>query len=112
RDMHTAKIAIQASLTGHTVFATLHTKNTIGAIYRLLDLDISLLNIEQVLRAVVTQQLVRVYCPYCEEECNIHCNRRKRLGIFEILEKGDLEKVFQEIQGKKVTHQYPTLQNI
>lgn len=111
RDAKTAKIAIQAALTGHTILATLHTRNTLGAIYRLLDLGVSLVDLEQVLKAVVSQRLVMTACPFCEGPCEIYCNRRKRLAIYEILQGKHLEVGFQEANGKMVTHTFPTLSN-
>ena len=73
RDGETAKIAVQAALTGHLVFSTLHTNNAIGAVTRLLDIGIEPFLLAATLRGVVAQRLVRTICPYCEsgcEECN------------------------------------------
>ncbi len=111
RDAQTAKIAVQAALTGHTVLATLHTKDTLGAIYRLIELGISLVDLEQVLRAVVSQRLVKVTCPFCQQSCKVYCNRRKRLAVYEILQDEHLEKGLQEANGAKVTHTFPSLEN-
>ncbi|OLC75954.1 MAG: hypothetical protein AUH72_19720 [Acidobacteria bacterium 13_1_40CM_4_65_8] len=65
RDLETARIAMQASLTGHLVFATLHTNDAIGAITRLLDMEIPPYLIASSLIGVLGQRLVRLLCPLC-----------------------------------------------
>jgi general secretion pathway protein E len=67
RDRETADIAIQASLTGHLVFATLHTNSAIGAVTRLLDMGIPGFLIASSLLAVSAQRLVRRLCPACKQ---------------------------------------------
>jgi general secretion pathway protein E len=66
RDLETARIAMQASLTGHLVFATLHTNDAVGAITRLIDMEIPPYLIASSLTAVLAQRLVRVLCPVCK----------------------------------------------
>jgi len=68
RDLETAEIAVQASLTGHLVFSTLHTNDAPSAIARLLDLGIEPFLITATLEAIVAQRLVRTICPRCKEE--------------------------------------------
>ena len=70
RDGETAKIAVQAALTGHLVFSTLHTNNAIGAVTRLLDIGIEPFLLAAALRGVVAQRLVRTICPYCKGGCD------------------------------------------
>ena len=65
RDRETAQIAIQASLTGHLVFSTLHTNSAAGALTRLLDMGIDGYLIGATIRAVVAQRLVRKLCRHC-----------------------------------------------
>ncbi len=65
RDRETAEIAINASLTGHLVFSTLHTNDAPGAITRLSDLGVKSFLVASSLRAVVAQRLVRRVCPEC-----------------------------------------------
>jgi type IV pilus assembly protein PilB len=115
RDNETAEIAIQASLTGHLVFSTLHTNDAPSAITRLVDIGVPPFLVASSLIAIMAQRLVRVVCPKCKEPdtpaaheikgsgltpeqlkhatfmrgrgCN-HCNHtgyRGRLGIFEML---------------------------
>ncbi len=66
RDVETAEIAIQAALTGHLVFSTLHTNDAAGAITRLVDMGIEPFLVASVIRAIVAQRLVRVICPECK----------------------------------------------
>ncbi|GAB5562135.1 MAG: ATPase, T2SS/T4P/T4SS family [Synoicihabitans sp.] len=65
RDRETAEIAINASLTGHLVFSTLHTNDAPGAVTRLTDLGVKSFLVASSLRAVVAQRLVRRICPEC-----------------------------------------------
>ena len=67
RDLDTAQIAGQASLTGHLVLSTLHTNSAIGAITRLRDMGVESFLLSSSLLAVVGQRLVRVLCPHCKE---------------------------------------------
>lgn len=68
RDAETAEIAVQAAMTGHLVFATLHTNDAIGAIPRLLDLGIPEYLVAATLEGVLAQRLVRRICPVCRTE--------------------------------------------
>lgn len=65
RDRQTAGIAIEAALTGHKVFATFHTEDSIGSLIRLLDMDIETFLISSTVVCVVAQRLVRRICPDC-----------------------------------------------
>jgi len=65
RDKETAQIAIQASLTGHLVLSTLHTNDSLGAIPRLISLEVDPKLIPSALRLVIAQRLIRKVCPYC-----------------------------------------------
>jgi type IV pilus assembly protein PilB len=65
RDLETAQIAIQASLTGHLVFTTLHTNDAPGAITRLIDMGVEPFLISATLEAVLGQRLLRSICPNC-----------------------------------------------
>jgi type IV pilus assembly protein PilB len=66
RDAETAQVAVEASLTGHTVFATVHTNDAPSAITRLVDLGLEPFLITATLEAVVAQRLVRRVCPGCK----------------------------------------------
>ncbi|MCX6968050.1 MAG: GspE/PulE family protein, partial [Verrucomicrobia bacterium] len=67
RDRETAQIAVQASLTGHMVFSTLHTNDAPGALTRLVDMGVEPYLVASSLEAVMAQRLVRVLCPTCKE---------------------------------------------
>src|SRR5699024_3528545 len=67
RDLETAEIAIQASLTGHLVFSTLHTNTAVGAITRLRDMGIEPFLLSSTLNGVLAQRLVRTLCPDCRK---------------------------------------------
>jgi general secretion pathway protein E len=70
RDEETAVMAIQASLTGHLVFSTLHTNDAAGAVTRLLDLGIEPYLVSSSLVAALAQRLVRRICPHCRTEAD------------------------------------------
>ena len=65
RDPETARIAVQAALTGHMVISTLHTNSALASIGRLLDLEVEGYLLADVLRGLVAQRLVRKLCPHC-----------------------------------------------
>lgn len=89
RDAETAHIAIRASLTGHLVLTTMHTRDAKGAIHRLVEFGINEIEIEQTLIAVTAQRLVELVCPYCGGKCKPQCyrleNRMKRATVFEMI---------------------------
>ncbi|MEK7467622.1 MAG: GspE/PulE family protein [Planctomycetota bacterium] len=67
RDQETAEIAIQAALTGHLVFSTLHTNDAPGALTRLLDMGVKPFLVASSVQAIMGQRLVRRLCPHCKE---------------------------------------------
>ena len=102
RDFETAQIAIQASLTGHLVLATLHTNDSPSAVTRLIDMGVEPFLLASSLLGVLAQRLVRKLCPQCSRPaadgpgrvadgcaaCN-HTGYRGRTGVFELLEADD-----------------------
>jgi type II secretory ATPase GspE/PulE/Tfp pilus assembly ATPase PilB-like protein len=68
RDAETAQLAIQAALTGHLVFSTIHTNNSIGVVTRLLDMGIDPYLIAPTLNLAIAQRLVRTIAPNCSSE--------------------------------------------
>jgi len=70
RDHETAAIGIEASLTGHLVFSTLHTNSAPETITRLLDMEIDPFNFADALLGIMAQRLIRVLCPKCKEGYN------------------------------------------
>jgi len=88
RDLETAQIAVQASLTGHLVLATLHTNDAAGAVTRLIDMGIEPFLLSSSLLGVMAQRLVRRICPQCNAQgCTAcgHTGYRGRTGIYELL---------------------------
>jgi type IV pilus assembly protein PilB len=67
RDMEVAEVAIQAALTGHLVFSTLHTNDAPGAITRLIDMGVKPFLVASSIQAVLAQRLIRVLCPKCKQ---------------------------------------------
>ena len=67
RDQETASVAVEASLTGHTVFSTVHTNDAPSTVTRMIDMGIAPFLISATLEAVVAQRLVRTICPDCRE---------------------------------------------
>jgi len=67
RDLETAQIAVQASLTGHLVLATLHTNDAVSAVNRLIDMGVEPFLLASSLLGVLAQRLVRRLCPHCKQ---------------------------------------------
>ncbi len=67
RDLETAEIAVQSSLTGHLVLSTLHTNSAVGAVTRLRDMGVEPFLLSSTLLGVLAQRLVRRLCPYCKK---------------------------------------------
>lgn len=86
RDVETAKIAIQASNTGHQVFSTLHTNSAASSIMRLVEMGIEPFWISSTLNAVVNQRLVRRICPECKKAYHLPTDSQFR----KVLENGDI----------------------
>ena len=96
RDLETAQIAVQASLTGHLVLATLHTNDSAAAVTRLLDMGIEPFLLSSSLLGVIAQRLVRKLCEHCKrhdgefwqavgcDKC-AHTGYQGRVGVYELL---------------------------
>ncbi len=94
RDEETAQIAVEAALTGHMVFSTLHTNDSPSTITRLVDMGIQPFMISATVRAVISQRLLRRICPECKEEL---------AEVDEtLLNEFDLTK--KDVEGKKFYH--------
>jgi type IV pilus assembly protein PilB len=91
RDQETAEIAIQAALTGHLVFSTLHTNDAPSALTRLVDIGVKPFLVSSSVQAVMAQRLIRVLCPACKEPYEPDETELRAVG----LNREDLE-------GKKV----------
>jgi general secretion pathway protein E len=83
RDLETAEIAIQASLTGHLVFSTLHTNDAPSALTRLVDMGIEPYLLSSSVVGVVAQRLVRLICPHCKEVYDAPSAELQELGLHE-----------------------------
>jgi general secretion pathway protein E len=81
RDIETARMAIQSSLTGHLVFSTLHTNDSAGAVSRLLDLGVEPYLVSSSLIAIIAQRLVRKVCPNCKEPMEPSLRDLRALGL-------------------------------
>ena len=81
RDLETAQIAIQASLTGHLVLSTLHTNSAIGAITRLDDMGVEPFLLASSLSGVLAQRLVRLLCPHCKKAQLAHGRECELLNV-------------------------------
>jgi len=89
RDSETARVAIQAALTGHLVLATLHTNDAPSALTRLRDIGIEPYLIASTVRGILAQRLVRLICSKCQGKGCSHCfetGYRGRTGIYELIE--------------------------
>lgn len=94
RDGETAGLAVQAALTGHLVFATLHTNNAATCLPRLLDMDIEPFLIASTVRVVVGQRLVRRLCVDCREEITPDAPTLKQLDeIFSVGDAGVMKRI-------------------
>lgn len=82
RDAETAEISMNAALTGHMVFSTLHTNDAIGAIPRLIDLGSKPQIIGPALSLVIAQRLGRILCPHCKENMEIDKKTREKIRAF------------------------------
>ncbi|MDH3688956.1 MAG: type II secretion system ATPase GspE [Gammaproteobacteria bacterium] len=81
RDLETAEIAVQASLTGHMVLSTLHTNTAIGAVTRLVDMGVEAFLISSSLIGVLAQRLVRKLCPQCKQDVVPEGRQRELLRL-------------------------------
>jgi general secretion pathway protein E len=101
RDEETARMAVQASLTGHLVLSTLHTNDAASAVARLLDLSVEPFLVSSSLAAVLAQRLVRKVHPACRGEGCAECMQtgyKGRQGVFELLV---LDGPIREMVGKR-----------
>ncbi|MDD2478650.1 MAG: ATPase, T2SS/T4P/T4SS family [Victivallaceae bacterium] len=81
RDLETAEISINAALTGHLVFSTLHTNDAPGAVSRMVDMGVKCFMIASSLRAVMAQRLVRRLCKFCKEDYTLNERELRLLGL-------------------------------
>jgi general secretion pathway protein E len=94
RDIETARMAIQSSLTGHLVFSTVHTNDAAGAVSRLLDLGVEPYLVSSSLIAIMAQRLVRRICPDCREEYEPSERELRELGMMSIATGADKKQFY------------------
>lgn len=82
RDDETARVAMQAAMTGHLVFSTMHTKDTMGAVFRLLDLGVERHLVANASDLILAQRLVRVLCENCKRPQKVTPTQATKLGRF------------------------------
>jgi general secretion pathway protein E len=83
RDLETAEIAVQASLTGHLVLSTLHTNTAVGSVTRLRDMGVEPFLLASSLIGLLAQRLVRLLCPDCKQPYEADASERRALGVDE-----------------------------
>lgn len=81
RDLETAQIAVNAALTGHLVFSTLHTIDTSTALSRLIDIGVDIKLLSSSIICIVAQRLVRKLCPHCKKQSSASARELKALGL-------------------------------
>jgi general secretion pathway protein E len=89
RDNETAQMAVQAALTGHLVFSTVHTRDAAGAVTRLVELEIQPFLLSSVLRGVLAQRLIRRVCTHCAVDTHLNPDQVATLGIKVPVERRD-----------------------
>jgi len=114
RDEETAKVAVQASLTGHLILATIHTIDSIGAIPRLLNFGIRTQDLSASFNGAIAQRLVRKLCPYCKqiddrEESQEYVNGILKTLSKEMIKKFEFrlnkdQKIFKSVGCEKCNH--------
>ncbi len=82
RDDETARTGMRAAMTGHLVFSTVHAKDTIGAVFRLLDLGVEPYLVANSLDLVLAQRLLRVLCPDCKQATTLKPGQANRMGRY------------------------------
>lgn len=92
RDLETAEIAVQASLTGHLVLSTLHTNSALGALTRLRDMGVESFLLSSSIVGLIAQRLVRKLCPHCKTQHDLREDERELMGV---TSKVDLSKIFE-----------------
>ncbi|HMO24862.1 MAG TPA: GspE/PulE family protein [Tepidisphaeraceae bacterium] len=80
RDQETAKVAMQAAMTGHLVFSTVHSKDTVGSVFRLLDLGLEPFLVASGLQNLLAQRLVRTLCPFCKSPSSPSEDQLREMG--------------------------------
>lgn len=99
RDLETAEIAVQASLTGHLVMSTLHTNTAVGAVTRLVDMGVEPFLLATSVVGVLAQRLVRILCPECKKKYQADDVEQKFLQQF-----GEVKEVYRPVGCDSCMH--------
>jgi general secretion pathway protein E len=94
RDLETAEIAVQASLTGHLVLSTLHTNSAVGALTRLRDMGVESFLLSSSIVGLIAQRLVRKLCPHCKVPHQLRDDERELMGLSFTI---DITQVFEPL---------------
>ncbi len=92
RDLETAEIAVQASLTGHLVLSTLHTNSALGALTRLRDMGVESFLMSSSIVGLIAQRLVRKLCPHCKTPHQLRADEKELMGL---APDADLSQIFE-----------------
>ena len=113
RDAETVDVAIRAALTGHLVFSTLHTNDAVGAVARLLDMEVNPSLMASTFVAIVGQRLVRKICPHCKEVTmpdesllqlvGLSVGKREDRPTFEVFRQTDKQPVVLSREKQEIT---------
>jgi type IV pilus assembly protein PilB len=104
RDFDTADIAVKAAITGHVVFSTLHTNDSISTVSRLVDMGIDPFMISSALLLVANQRLIRKLCPHCKSPAKIPAKRLTSIGFTE--QEAETSQIFQPVGCSRCINGY------
>lgn len=82
RDSDTSRLAVRAAITGHLIFSTLHTNDSVSSIHRLLDMEIEPYLLSTALKGVISQRLIKLLCPKCKEKYQMCDSEKNVMGIY------------------------------
>lgn len=102
RDLETAEIAVQASLTGHLVLSTLHTNSALGALTRLHDMGVESFLLSSSIVGLIAQRLVRKLCPYCKKP---HQLRPDEIALMGLHSATDITQVYEPVGCERCNQQ-------
>ena len=103
RDRETAEMAVRIALTGHALFSTLHTEDTVSAVFRMIEMGVPSYLLAATLSGVIAQRLVRRICPHCREEYAVPVGVREAVQLGELYHEG-----LYLVRGRGCTHCHGT----